>query len=294
MEALALGGVWADWQARLEAAESRALAAEQGEYVARLQYEEAQAELVEVRDAHHTLAHSLTSMSLQEKSHLEILEIIKTEKLNLERRTAGLEAGREYQEAQVLTLKERVVALEEEIKSWIDRVDKQMEESDGQKKVIAEQQQKLKQGEKREEALQQRVHQLSSQVETLTHSVDTKSRQLQVLCKERDRLKVDLAASLKVGAAPYVPRPARAAAPNSGTPVAVAPATPCKQRASPISVTASLSPAPKTPGSPAADPYEWLLPSGATDPVSPCANAPPTPPTGGRDLRLLLSKIARA
>jgi len=306
METIALGGVWADWHARVTSAEARAEEAEQLEYLTRIRCEEAEAGLAEMQEAHRSLAHSLTSLSLADKGNQEIVEIIKQEKLNLEKRTAGLEAAREWQEKQVAQLKERVVALEEECKGWIERVDKDMEESDGQKKAILALQQKLTKSGHREEALMKQVEQLQAQVETLNHSGNTKSRQLQVLCKERDRLKSELATAPSTNKADHASsgfthnerRASKVVSPATANPV-----TPCKHRASPVSVasisiSSPASPAPgarRQQGSPVpSDPYTWLLDS------RPQAQSSPTATTASsgvsrdnRDLANILRRIAQ-
>ena len=305
METIALGGVWADWHARVTSAEARAEEAEQIEYLTRIRCEEAEAGLAEMQEAHRSLAHSLTSLSLADKGNQEIVEIIKQEKFNLERRTAGLEAAREFQEKQIVTLKERVVALEEECKGWIERVDKDMEESDHQKKAILALQQKLTKSEHREEALIKQIEQLQSQVETLTHSGNTKSRQLQVLCKERDRLKSELATAAstnKTEASGFTPRgKSKTVSPATANPV-----TPSKHRASPVSVV-SISNSHSSPASPAPgarrqqgspvfppDPYTWLLDSRPQAHSSPTTTpASPGVSRDNRDLANILRRIAQ-
>ena len=308
METIALGGVWADWHARVTSAEARAEEAEQLEYLTRIRCEEAEAGLAEMQEAHRSLAHSLTSLSLADKDNQEIVEIIKQEKLNLEKRTAGLEAAREWQEKQVAQLKERVVALEEECKGWIERVDKDMEESDCQKKAILALQQKLTKSGHREEALMKQVEQLQAQVETLNHSGNTKSRQLQVLCKERDRLKSELATAPSTNKADhassgFTPHTHERRASKVVSPATANPVTPCKHRASPVSVasisiSSPASPAPgarRQQGSPVpSDPYTWLLDS------RPQAQSSPTAATASsgvsrdnRDLASILRRIAQ-
>jgi len=298
VEAIRLGGVWAEWQARLEEADFRASTAEQNELLQRVKYEEVCAEYEELKEAHHTLAHSLTSVSLEDKNKQEILEIIKQEKFNLEKRTAGLEAQRDFNEAMQTQMKERIVALEEECRDWLNRVDKQLVESETQKKTISSLQVKLAKSEQREETLHGQVQQLQNQVETLLRSVDTKSRQLQVLCKERDRLKTDNATLSKVAAGGYTPR-VRVASP--APPANGAPTTPCKQRCSPFSVTATAastplsSPAPRArqDGSPSGDPYVWLLDTrSSSSSNSPAAVAAVASPASDRiNMSNLLKKI---
>jgi len=266
MNALQLGGVWADWQERLEAAEARASSAQESEESSRLEAERLGQCYSALKNDFDTLTNSLTSMTLADKNNLEILEIIKNEKFNLEKRLAGLEAQREYQDRVDAQLKDRIVDLEVECKDWLDRVDKQMMESDEQKRMIASLQQALARSEQTNEALRAQGLQKDETIATLQHSVDTKSRQLQVLCKERDRLKAENVALAKASALPRQPsnKPAPSSSPSGFS-------TPCKAKdKSPVSVvtaSSALSPSPQSPSS--VDPYSWLLDS--RPPSSPAA-----------------------
>jgi hypothetical protein len=149
------------------------------------------------------------------------------------------------------------VNLEIECKDWLDRVDKQMSESDEQKRAIASLQQALARSEQANEALKTQCKQKDDAISTLQHSVDTKSRQLQVICKERDRLKTENTALAKASS---LPRP-RPSTPSSSISSPAGFSTPSKVKdRSPVSVIA-MSPSSSSPQSPCrgVDPYSWLL-----------------------------------
>jgi len=278
MEALHLGGVWADWQARLEAAEARASYAQESEEASRLEAEKMGQSYSSLRNDFDTLTNSLTSMTLADKNNLEILEIIKNEKFNLEKRLAGLEAQREYQDRVDAQLKDRIVDLEIECKDWLDRVDKQMRESDEQKRTIASLQQALARSEQINEALRLQGKHKDETITTLQHSVDTKSRQLQVLCKERDRLKTENVALSKSSSIPRQSSSKPSPSPSTSSPAGFS--TPCKAKdKSPVSVAG----VPQSPSS--VDPYSWLLDS------RPSASSPAAEKGTQREVAQLLKRM---
>lgn len=192
-----LGGVWADWSARVEAAEARAQAAEDGEATFRHRYDALSVEKDALLHDYHTLAHSLTATQLQDKNNQEILHIIREEKYNLEQRTAGLESQRTWQESLLCQLREQCVALEESLEESLAREGALTRQRQQLQQSLESTTATLARSESTCEQLRRTLTARATQIDSLQHNLDTKARQLAVLCKERDRLRSENAALSK-------------------------------------------------------------------------------------------------
>ena len=192
-----LGGVWADWNARVEAAEARALAAEESEYAHRSKCEALALEKESLLEDYHALAHSLTATQLQDKNNQQILDIVRSERNNLETRTAGLESQRAWQDVLLTELRERTVLLQDEVAASaaaaaaLSRDKQQLQQSLHTASLV------LLRTEAAVDALKRTVQARDASIVSLQHSVDAKARQLAVLCRERDRLKAECAVLAK-------------------------------------------------------------------------------------------------
>lgn len=299
-----LGGVWADWSARVEAAEARAQAAEDSEATFRAKYSALSAEKEALLHDYHTLAHSLTATQLQDKNTNQILEIIRTEKFNLEQRTAGLESQRTWQDSLLSQLRERCVALEESLADAAEREGALTRQRQQLQQSVESTTATLARSEAAGEQLRRTLAARATQIESLQHNLDTKGRQLAVLCKERDRLKNENAALSKTTPR----RPLRPTSPsfekeNSVTSLfpaqsAGAPAPAVKASGAfmvtPMSASPPQSPATKASPQLTADKLAWLL-DGPESPLV-CASQSCSPtktaPTPRANIGDILKKIA--